>query len=116
MCATVNIVNAKSHWPRERFFQHSSKSSESSSSSSVASVSADDDNDDALEDDNDADAEVEHLLQKVVDRLKDCGLITDTIAIGENKFMGVCKLVKSGKQKAPFGRLDIRYKSGNDQC
>ena len=115
MCATVNILIAKFQWLRGRFFQHSSKSSESTSSSSAASVSADDDNDDALKNDAD-DAEVEHLLQKVVDRLKDCGLITDTIAIGENKFMGVCKLVKSGKQKAPFGRLDIRYKSGNDQC
>ena len=114
MCATVNILIAKFQWLRGRFFQHSSKSSESTSSSSAASVSADDDNDDALKNDAD-DAEVEHLLQKVVDRLKDCGLITDTIAIGENKFMGVCKLVKSGKQKAPFGRLDIRYKSGNDQ-
>ena len=111
MCATVNILIAKFEWLRGRFFQHSSKSSESTSSSSAA----DDDNDDALKNDAD-DAEVEHLLQKVVDRLKDCGLITDTIAIGENKFMGVCKLVKSGKQKAPFGRLDIRYKSGNDQC
>jgi len=41
-------------------------------------------------------------LQVVVDILKKNNLITDTISLGETKFMGVCKLNKISR------RLDIR--------
>lgn len=54
------------------------------------------------------------LLKKVVKRLTDCGLITDTISMGDSKFMGVCRLSKNVNEKAKeekvrhFRRLDLR--------
>ncbi|XP_071536953.1 DNA polymerase beta-like [Panulirus ornatus] len=44
------------------------------------------------------------LLSKVVSTLKDNGLVTDTLSMGETKFMGVCHLEES----LPHRRLDIR--------
>ncbi|XP_066951228.1 DNA polymerase beta-like [Macrobrachium rosenbergii] len=44
------------------------------------------------------------LLVNVVDRLKKKGLVTDTLSMGDSKFMGVCQL----KEDLPFRRLDIR--------
>lgn len=41
-------------------------------------------------------------LKKVVEKLQDSGLITDTLSHGDTKFMGVCKLSQH------FRRLDIR--------
>ena len=41
-------------------------------------------------------------LKKVVQALENAELITDTISLGDTKFMGVCKLKKH------FRRLDIR--------
>lgn len=41
-------------------------------------------------------------LKKVVEKLTQVGLITDTLSHGDTKFMGVCKL------KEHFRRLDIR--------
>ena len=46
----------------------------------------------------------EHL-KKVVDSLIKSGLITDTISLGETKFMGVCRLPGEGKI---YRRMDIR--------
>ena len=40
----------------------------------------------------------------MVGKLRDIGLITDTISHGDTKFMGVCRL----KDDLPFRRLDIR--------
>ena len=51
------------------------------------------------------------LLKKVVKQLTDCGLITDTISMGESKFMGVCRLPKNDEEKEKvrhFRRLDLR--------
>lgn len=45
-----------------------------------------------------------NLLRKVVSALEDSGLITDTISMGDSKFMGVCRLDGAGH----FRRLDIR--------
>ncbi|TRY63795.1 hypothetical protein TCAL_07287 [Tigriopus californicus] len=45
-----------------------------------------------------------HMLKNVVEELKKSGLITDTISLGDAKFMGVCQLEDS----TPFRRLDIR--------
>ncbi|KAJ4434325.1 hypothetical protein ANN_22882 [Periplaneta americana] len=45
-----------------------------------------------------------HLLKQVVDLLHSKGLITDTISLGDVKFMGVCRL----HSKYPSRRLDIR--------
>lgn len=44
------------------------------------------------------------LLQKVVDHLKDTGLITDTLSMGDTKFMGIYRLDAS----RPYRRLDVR--------
>ena len=46
--------------------------------------------------------EGKHHLKKVVHALEKTELITDTISLGDTKFMGVCKLKKH------FRRLDIR--------
>ena len=51
-----------------------------------------------------SDSEVEHLLPNVVNHLKTVGLITDTLALGDDKFMGVCRL----NEKSKFRRIDIR--------
>ncbi|KAF7283656.1 DNA polymerase beta-like [Rhynchophorus ferrugineus] len=45
------------------------------------------------------------VLQIIVDRLKDCGMITETLSLGDTKFMGACKL----KPALPTRRLDIRF-------
>ncbi|XP_068206966.1 DNA polymerase beta-like [Palaemon carinicauda] len=50
------------------------------------------------------------LLASVVDRLKKNDLITDTLSMGDTKFMGVCRL----KEDLPFRRLDLRL-IPNDQ-
>lgn len=42
------------------------------------------------------------LLESVVNKLKECGLIVETISMGDVKFMGACKLEKKTR------RLDIR--------
>ena len=52
--------------------------------------------------------ESHHLLQGVVTALEKFGLVTDTISLGDNKFMGVCKLT-DGNEENHFRRLDIRY-------
>lgn len=44
-----------------------------------------------------------HLLKRVVEELRECGLITDTISLGDHKFMGVSRL----EDGLPFRRLDI---------
>ncbi|CAF0996899.1 unnamed protein product, partial [Brachionus calyciflorus] len=44
------------------------------------------------------------LLKKVVDKLIEVDFITDTMALGDTKFMGVCSLDKN----PPFRRIDIR--------
>ncbi|XP_044764101.1 DNA polymerase beta-like [Coccinella septempunctata] len=44
------------------------------------------------------------LLTKIVDVLKECGLITDTLSLGETKFMGACRLNPNSITR----RLDIR--------
>ncbi|XP_064473276.1 DNA polymerase beta-like [Ornithodoros turicata] len=43
-------------------------------------------------------------LRKVVDHLKGMALITDTLSLGDTKFMGICRLDNS----CPFRRLDMR--------
>ncbi|RMZ98382.1 DNA polymerase beta [Brachionus plicatilis] len=50
------------------------------------------------------------LLKKVIDKLIKIDFITDTLAYGDTKFMGVCSLDK----KAAFRRIDIRL-IPNDQ-
>ncbi|CAL4078973.1 unnamed protein product [Meganyctiphanes norvegica] len=45
-----------------------------------------------------------HLLKKVVDALKEANLVTDTLSLGELKFMGVCRKNEDGH----FRRLDLR--------
>ncbi|KAK7085318.1 hypothetical protein SK128_010922 [Halocaridina rubra] len=45
------------------------------------------------------------MLARVVNRLKDSGLVTDTLSLGDTKFMGVCRLEKD----LPYRRLDIRF-------
>lgn len=45
-----------------------------------------------------------HLLKKVVDALKEANLVTDTLSLGELKFMGVCRL----DEDHPYRRLDLR--------
>lgn len=49
------------------------------------------------------------LLHTVVDRLKEVGFVTDTISLGDTKFMGVCKL-EDAKDEKPhaYRRLDVR--------
>jgi DNA polymerase beta len=53
-------------------------------------------------------------LQDVVTALEKVGLVTDTISLGDNKFMGVCRLVKekhsddNEENENHFRRLDIR--------
>lgn len=42
------------------------------------------------------------LLESVVNKLKECGLIVETISLGDVKFMGACKLAEKTR------RLDIR--------
>lgn len=44
------------------------------------------------------------LLKNVVKTLENCGLITETISLGDSKFMGACKLNKESITR----RLDIR--------
>lgn len=46
------------------------------------------------------------FLKSVIDSLEKVKLITDTISLGETKFMGVCKLSTEGGTS--FRRLDIR--------
>ncbi|PRD29769.1 UNVERIFIED_CONTAM: Polb [Trichonephila clavipes] len=50
------------------------------------------------------------LMKRVVTRLEKEGLITDTIMLGESKFMGVCRL----EEGYTFRRIDIRV-FPNDQ-
>ncbi|GIY25403.1 DNA polymerase beta [Caerostris extrusa] len=45
-----------------------------------------------------------HLLKQIVTKLETEGLITDTLSIGDSKYMGVCRL----KETYPFRRIDIR--------
>ncbi|XP_055950643.1 DNA polymerase beta-like [Argiope bruennichi] len=45
-----------------------------------------------------------HLLKQVISKLEKEGLITDTLSLGEAKYMGVCRL----KEGYPFRRIDIR--------
>ncbi|XP_013402656.1 DNA polymerase beta-like isoform X2 [Lingula anatina] len=49
------------------------------------------------------------LLHDIVDSLKETDFITDTLSLGDSKFMGVCRLPegKDGKEH-PFRRIDIR--------
>ncbi|KAG8229141.1 hypothetical protein J437_LFUL009210 [Ladona fulva] len=50
-----------------------------------------------------------HLLKAAVKQLEDRKLITDSISLGDTKFMGVCNLnVANGVKKGPWRRLDIR--------
>ncbi|XP_071439901.1 DNA polymerase beta-like [Hetaerina americana] len=50
-----------------------------------------------------------HRLKDVVSRLQERKLITDTISLGDTKFMGVCNLnTMKGEEKGPWRRLDIR--------
>ena len=49
-----------------------------------------------------------HLLQDVVTALEKIDLVTDTISLGDNKFMGVCKLQETDEKHNLFRRLDIR--------
>ncbi|XP_018326619.1 DNA polymerase beta [Agrilus planipennis] len=44
-------------------------------------------------------------LENIVECLKKYGLITETISLGESKFMGACKL----KEDTPTRRIDIRF-------
>lgn len=44
------------------------------------------------------------LLKKIVDRFTNIKYITDTMAFGDTKFMGVCNL----SSEYPFRRIDIR--------
>ncbi|XP_051168701.1 DNA polymerase beta-like [Leptopilina boulardi] len=46
------------------------------------------------------------ILKSIIQCLEKVKLITDTISLGETKFMGVCKLTTD--EKALFRRLDIR--------
>ncbi|XP_060533712.1 DNA polymerase beta-like [Cylas formicarius] len=45
------------------------------------------------------------VLKTIVDKLMQCHLITDTLSLGETKFMGTCQLNPS----LPTRRLDIRF-------
>jgi len=45
-----------------------------------------------------------HLLKKVVDALKEANIVTDTLSLGDLKFMGVCRQ----DEDHPFRRLDLR--------
>lgn len=49
------------------------------------------------------------LLKAVVDKLSDLGFITDTLSLGETKYMGVCQLSSKKDSKCfDHRRLDIR--------
>lgn len=50
------------------------------------------------------------LLVKVVEKLKSTGFITDTLSLGDTKFMGVChvKHKTDDGEDRPFRRIDIR--------
>ncbi|CAH1111990.1 unnamed protein product [Psylliodes chrysocephalus] len=45
-----------------------------------------------------------NMLKNIVNVLEKCGLITDTLSLGETKFMGACRL----DLEHPVRRLDIR--------
>ncbi|XP_066251744.1 DNA polymerase beta-like isoform X1 [Euwallacea similis] len=45
------------------------------------------------------------VLKHIVERLETCGLITETLSLGDTKFMGTCQL----NLDLPTRRLDIRF-------
>nr|CAD7458976.1 unnamed protein product [Timema tahoe] len=58
----------------------------------------------------DGNSKKSQLLKKVVSLLESIGLITDTISLGDIKFMGVCSIKKARGESdiRPVRRLDIR--------
>lgn len=50
------------------------------------------------------------LLKAIVNKLEEKGFITDTMAFGDTKFMGVCRL----DEEKPYRRIDLRL-IPNDQ-
>ncbi|XP_050315047.1 DNA polymerase beta-like [Anthonomus grandis grandis] len=46
-----------------------------------------------------------HILKEVVEALENCGLVTETLSLGDSKFMGACQL----SADLPTRRLDIRF-------
>ncbi|KAL1501552.1 hypothetical protein ABEB36_006853 [Hypothenemus hampei] len=50
-------------------------------------------------------AHIDSVLKTIVRKLTNCGLITETLSLGETKFMGACQL----KSDLPMRRLDIRF-------
>nr|CAD7592656.1 unnamed protein product [Timema genevievae] len=58
----------------------------------------------------DGNSKKSQLLKKVVSLLESIGLITDTISLGDIKFMGVCSIKKARGETdiRPVRRLDIR--------
>ncbi|XP_030747408.1 DNA polymerase beta-like isoform X2 [Sitophilus oryzae] len=45
------------------------------------------------------------VLKSIIEKLKKCGLVTETISLGDTKFMGACRL----NPDLPTRRLDIRF-------
>ena len=48
------------------------------------------------------------LLKRVVVQLEDQVFITDTMVLGDSKFMGVCRHQAEDEKEYPFRRLDVR--------
>ncbi|CAG9770196.1 unnamed protein product [Ceutorhynchus assimilis] len=45
------------------------------------------------------------ILKHIVEKLENCGLVTETLSLGDTKFMGACRL----NSDLPTRRLDIRF-------
>jgi DNA polymerase beta len=48
-------------------------------------------------------------IRRVVQRMEGAGFVTDTLSLGESKFMGVCRLTPSDENPSPaYRRIDVR--------